>query len=90
MTFDEILLKALEGGDPVTVNDILKHFEGRVRVRLNKLRVRGVVVREGRGGAYRKFTYRLVRPNVAAKALREKGGLARTAKRRDVTEVADS
>ena len=38
MAFDEILLKALEGGDPVTVNDIPKHFEGRVRVRLNNLR----------------------------------------------------
>jgi hypothetical protein len=69
-------LKALEGGDPVTVDDILKHFERRVRVRLNKLRVRGVVVREGRGGAHRKFTYKLLRPDIAAKALREKGGLA--------------
>jgi hypothetical protein len=57
MTVDDILLKALEGGGPVTVNDILKHFERRVRIRLNKLRVRGVVVREGRGGAHREFTY---------------------------------
>ena len=73
MTVDDILLKALEGG-PATVNDILKHFERRVRIRLNKLRVRGVVVREGRGGAHRKFTYRLLRPDVAAKALGEKGG----------------
>jgi hypothetical protein len=36
MTFDDILLKALEGGGPVTVNDILKRYEGRVRMRLNK------------------------------------------------------
>jgi hypothetical protein len=80
MTVDNILLKALEGGGPVTVNDILKHFERRVRIRLNKLRVRGVVVREGRGGAYRQFTYKLLRADIAAKALGEKGGLARGAK----------
>ena len=72
MTVDDILLKALEDR-PVTVNDILKHFERRVRIRLNKLRVRGVVVREGRGGAHREFTYRLVRPDSAAQALGEKG-----------------
>jgi hypothetical protein len=77
--FDDILLKALEGG-PATVNDILKHFERRVRIRLDKLRVRGVVSREGRGGAHRQFTYRLLRADVAAKALGEKGGLARAAK----------
>ena len=40
MTFDDILLKALEGGGPATVNDILKHFDRRVRMRLDKLRVR--------------------------------------------------
>ncbi|HZZ24723.1 MAG TPA: hypothetical protein VFE60_20015 [Roseiarcus sp.] len=74
MTVDDILLKALEGGGPATVNDILRHFERRVRIRLNKLRVRGVVVREGRGGAQREFTYRLLRPDIAAKALGEKGG----------------
>jgi hypothetical protein len=72
MTVDDILLKALEGGGPVTVNDILKHFERRVRIRLNKLRVRGVVVREGRGGAYRQFTYKLLGPDIAAKALGER------------------
>jgi hypothetical protein len=83
MTVDEIILKALEGG-PVTVNDIAddisKHFIGRVRLRLEKLRVRGVVIREGRGGAYRRFTYKLVRPDRAAEALAEKGGLSRAAK----------
>ena len=73
MTVDDILLKALEGG-PATVNDILKHFERRVRIRLNKLRVGGVVVRDGRGGAHREFTCRLLRPDIAAKALGEKGG----------------
>jgi hypothetical protein len=91
LTIDDILLKALEGGGPVTVNDILKRYERRVRMRLDKLRVRRVVVREGRGGAHREFTYRLVRPDVAAKAIGEKGGLARAAKvklrRRDVTAV---
>jgi hypothetical protein len=45
-----------------------------VRIRLNKLRVRGVVVRDGRGGAHRKFTYRLLQPNIPAKALGKKGG----------------
>jgi DNA-binding transcriptional ArsR family regulator len=80
MTLDDIILKALDDG-PVTVKDIVKRLERRVRVRLDKLRVRGVVVREGRGGANRQFTYRLLRPDLAAKALGEKGGgLSRFAK----------
>jgi hypothetical protein len=80
MTVDDTILKALEGG-PVTVKDITKHFEERVRMRLDKLRVRGVVMREGRGGPHREYTYRLLRPDLAAKVLGEKGGgLARTAK----------
>jgi hypothetical protein len=74
MTIDDILSKALGGGEPATVNDILKHFERRVRIRLNKLRVRGLLVREGRGGPHREFTYRLLRPDLSAKALGEKGG----------------
>jgi hypothetical protein len=42
-----------------------------------KLRVRGIVVREGRGGAHREFTYKLLQPRRAAEALGEKGkGLA--------------
>jgi hypothetical protein len=82
MTVDEVILKALESGDPVTVNDVLKRFADRVRVRLEKLRVRGVVVREGRGRSHREFTYKLVRPDRAAKAIGETGGgLARAAKR---------
>jgi hypothetical protein len=80
MTLDDILLKALEGG-PVTVKDITKRLERRVRIRLDKLRVRAIVIREGRGGANRQFTYRLLRPDLAAKALGEKGGgLSRAAK----------
>ena len=78
ITVDDILLKALEGG-PVTVKDIVERFERRVRIRLDKLRVRGVVARDGRGGAHREFTYRLLRPDLAAKALGEKGGIARAA-----------
>jgi hypothetical protein len=58
---------------PATVNDIVERLEGRVRIRLNMLRARGVVIREGRDGAHREFTYRLLRPGVAAKAVREKG-----------------
>jgi hypothetical protein len=58
MALDDILLKALEGG-PVTVKDITKRLEGRVRIRLDRLRVRGLVIREGRGGPHRQFTYRL-------------------------------
>jgi hypothetical protein len=82
MTVDEVILKALEGGHPVTVNDVTKCFTGSVRMRLEKLRVRGVVVREGRGRAHREFTYKLVRPDRAAKAIGETGGgLARAAKR---------
>jgi hypothetical protein len=41
---DEILLKALEGGDPVTIRDITKRLESRLRNRLLKLRVRGLDV----------------------------------------------
>jgi hypothetical protein len=74
MTLDDILLKVLEDG-PATVNEIVERLEGRVRSRLNMLRARGVVIppREGRGGAHREFTYKLLRPGVAAKAVREKG-----------------
>jgi hypothetical protein len=49
ITIDDILLKTLEDG-PATVNDIVKRFERRVRIRLDNLRVRGAVIREGRGG----------------------------------------
>ena len=76
MTVDEFILRALQGGEPVTVNDIGKRFERHLRLRLDKLRVRGIVLREGRGGAHRKFTYKLLRPELAAMALREKAGLA--------------
>ena len=47
MTVDDILLKALEGGDPVTVKDVIKRFIPQVRLRLEKLRVRDPR-REGR------------------------------------------
>ena len=80
MTVDEVILKALEGG-PATVNDINKRLERLVRIKLERLRVRGVVVREGTGGAHRQFTYRLLSPDRAAKAFNEKGGgLSRVAK----------
>jgi hypothetical protein len=75
MTIDEIILKALEGG-PVTVDDIVTRFKGPVRSKLEKLRRRAVVLRDGKGGAYRKFTYTLLRPDRAAEALTEKGGLS--------------
>lgn len=48
MTVDEAILRAFEGG-PVTVSDVTKRFLSPVRIRLEKLRVRGVVVREGKG-----------------------------------------
>jgi hypothetical protein len=58
--------------------------EVRVRRRLEKLRVRGVVVREGKGRSHREFTYRLVRPDRAAKAIGESGGgLARAQARKE-------
>jgi hypothetical protein len=80
VTIDEVILRALEGG-PVTINDVTSRFIGRVRIRLNKLRVRGIVVREGKGRAHREFTYKLVRPHLAAKAICEAGGgLSRAAK----------
>jgi hypothetical protein len=74
-TIDDVILRG-----SVTVRDTAKRFEHRVRVRLEKLRVRGIVIREGRGGAYREFTFKMLRPELAAKALREKGGLARPVK----------
>jgi hypothetical protein len=80
ITVDDILLTALEGG-PVTLNDVAKPFVRRIRIRLEKLRVRGAVIREGRGGAHREFTYRLLRPDLAAKELGgTRGGLSRAGK----------
>jgi predicted transcriptional regulator len=75
MTLDELLLNALEHG-PATVKEIAKRLERPLRLKLNKLRVRGLVVREGRGGAHRQFTYRLVQRDLAAKALVSRGGLS--------------
>jgi predicted ArsR family transcriptional regulator len=85
MTIDEAILRALEGGQPVTVNDVTMRFmvcvRNRVRTRLEKLRVRGVVVQEGKGGRNREFTYTLIRRDRVAKAISEKGdGLARASK----------
>ena len=74
MTIDETILKALEAG-PVTVDAILRRLEGPVRRKLERLRVRGVVLRNGAGGPHRKFTFILLRSDPAAEALREKGGL---------------
>jgi hypothetical protein len=80
VTVDEVILRALERG-PVTINDVTSRFICRVRMRLEKLRVRGIVVREGKSRAHREFTYRLVRPHLAAKAICEAGGgLSRAAK----------
>jgi hypothetical protein len=73
MTVDEIVLRALQGG-PVTVDDIIRRIEKPARMKLAKLRVRGAVLREGRGGAHRKFSYKLLRPDRVAEALTEKGG----------------
>jgi hypothetical protein len=82
MRVDDVILRALGSGNPVTVNDVIKHFIPRVRMRLEKLCVRGVVVREGRGRSHREFTYKLVRPDRAKKAIGETGGgLSRAAKR---------
>jgi hypothetical protein len=50
MTIDEIVLKALEGGGPVTISDIVTRFAGPVRSKLEKLRRHGAVVRDGKGG----------------------------------------
>jgi hypothetical protein len=75
MTIDQGILRALQSG-PITVDEILRRLEAPVRTKLAKLRVRGVVMREGRGGAHRKFTFTLLHPDRAATALREKGGLA--------------
>jgi hypothetical protein len=73
VTVDEVILRALEGGLPVTVDDVTKRF---------MVRVRGVVVREGKGGAHREFKCTLIRPDRVAKAIGEKGGgLARASKR---------
>ncbi len=89
MTIDEIVLKALEGG-PVTVNDIVTRFTGPVRSKLEKLRRHGAVLRDGKGGAHREFTYALLLPNRAAEALTEKGGLSLAAKAtKDFSTLSD-
>jgi hypothetical protein len=71
MTVDEIVLRALQGG-PITVDDIIRRIEKPVRMKLERLRVRGAVLWEGRGGAHRKFSYKLL--DRGAEALTEKGG----------------
>jgi hypothetical protein len=71
---DQVILKTLESGQPVTANEVTARFLVQVRTRLEKLRVRGVVVRENRGGSNREFTYKLIRPDRAAAAITEKGG----------------
>jgi hypothetical protein len=64
-------------------NELAEHFLDRVRIKLEKLRVRGIVLRGGREGAHRQYTYRLLRPDRVAMALCEKGGgLSRNKKRR--------
>jgi hypothetical protein len=68
MTLDEAILRALEDG-PATVSDIIKRFDKPVREKLERLRVRGALRREGRGGAHREFTFTLLCPDRAAKAL---------------------
>jgi hypothetical protein len=81
-TVDDFILRALARGEPVTVSDVTGRFMIPVRRRLEKLRVRGVVIREGKGGAHREFKYMLIRPDRVAKAIGEKGGgLARASMR---------
>jgi hypothetical protein len=58
MNIDDILWEELECG-PVTIKELTARFERRVRDRRERLRVRGIVIREGRGGAHRQFTYRM-------------------------------
>jgi hypothetical protein len=74
MTLDAVILKALEGGKLVTVSDIVWRVELYVRHRLEKLRVRGIVCREGRGGTHREFPLKMLSPDLAAKALCEPCG----------------
>jgi hypothetical protein len=81
MTVDEIVLQALEGG-PVTVDDIIRRLENPVRIKLEKLRVRGVVIREGRGGPHRKFTYKLLRPDRATEHSARREAVSHTLRKR--------
>ena len=64
-TIDDILWNVLEGG-PATVNEIVTRFERRVRIRLEQLRVRGLIDREGKSGAQTEFTYSLLKSGLAA------------------------
>jgi hypothetical protein len=64
-TIDDILWNVLEGG-PATVNDIVARYERRVRIRLEQMRRRGLVDREGKGGAQSQFTYSVLRSGLAA------------------------
>jgi hypothetical protein len=69
MTLDDILLKELARG-PATVKEIAMRrraapeervrLENRIRNRLDRLRVRGLVIKEWKGG-HRQYTYRLPR-----------------------------
>jgi hypothetical protein len=60
MTLDEILLKELARG-PATTKEIALRLERRIRDRLDRLRVRRLVLREGKGGPHRQYTYSVPR-----------------------------
>jgi hypothetical protein len=75
MTVDDTILKALEGG-PVTVNDILKLFGRRVRIRLDKLRSRGVVWSERAEAARTGSSLTDCYVQTSPRRRTEKGGLA--------------
>jgi hypothetical protein len=55
---DDIIMQELQRG-PATVKEITLCIERRVRYKLDGMRRAGIVIREGRGGAYREYTYKL-------------------------------
>jgi hypothetical protein len=58
-----------------------------VRIRLNMLRTRGVPIREGRGGAHREFTYKLLRAGRCREGGPREGSRARSARTAVATQL---
>jgi hypothetical protein len=59
-TIEEIILEELERG-PATVKGIAVRLQDRVRIQLERMRVHGSVLRDGRGGPHHEFIYKLLR-----------------------------
>jgi hypothetical protein len=71
---DDILFKELQRG-PGTVRDLALRLQERTRHSLERLHVRGHIMRDGRGGPHRQYVYRI--PNRANRTKGKKATIPR-------------